>query len=239
MKIDVLWEDEDYLFVNKPSGMLSIGDRFDSTIPNVYHIMLKQYPTLLVTHRIDRDTSGCLSFAKNEKAHQHLNQLFEKRKVEKVYHAWVHGTLPEQHATITDPIMEHPAKNGKMMVHQKQGKEAITDYEVLEGFGKFSYVACTLHTGRTHQIRVHLSNIGNPIVCDPLYGLTNPVYLSSLKRNYHLSKQEIEERPLLNRLALHAFKLGFKKEDGTLIQVEAPLPKDMQAMLNQCRKWLK
>ncbi|MBL7773779.1 MAG: RluA family pseudouridine synthase [Chitinophagaceae bacterium] len=239
MKLEVLWNDNDYVIINKPSGLLSISDRFDATIPSAYHELLKQFPGLLVTHRIDRDTSGCLSFAKHPQAHQFLNRLLEQRKVHKVYHAWVHGSLATPSGFIKDPIMEHPAKNGKMMVHQKQGKEAITEYQVLEDFGKFSYVACTLHTGRTHQIRLHLSNIGNPIIGDAMYGLTNPVFVSSLKRNYHLSKLAEEEKPLLNRLALHAFSFSFQKEDGTQVSAEAPLPKDMQAMLKQCLKWMR
>lgn len=239
MMPDIIWKDDDYIIINKPSGLLSISDRFDATIPNAYHELLKNYPDLMVTHRIDRDTSGCLSFARNQQAHQYLNRLLEQRKVNKIYHAWVHGTMPSEEGMITDPIMEHPAKNGKMMVHQKQGKEAITEYKVLEQFGKFSYVSLTLHTGRTHQIRLHLSNLGNPIIGDALYGLTNPIYVSSLKKNYHLSKLDEEERPLLHRLALHAFSLSFIKENGEGVFAEAPLPKDMQAMLKQCRKWLK
>ena len=125
-----------------------------------------------------------------------------------------------------------------MMIHQKQGKPSITQYKVLESFGLFSVVEFDIQTGRTHQIRVHMQNIGHPIVCDSLYGKADGIFLSQLKRNFKLSKQEETERPVLNRMALHASFLSFPSASGEVIQVEAPLPKVMQAFVQQCRKWL-
>ena len=136
---------------------------------------------------------------------------------------------------INEPISEHPVKKGLMTVHRK-GKESITEYEVIESFRLFSWMQFRILTGRTHQIRVHMKHLGHPIVCDELYGDGKPVYISQLKHHYKLSKEELEERPLLSRLALHASQLTFKGLNGEEISLEAPLPKDLRALLNQLSK---
>ena len=122
-----------------------------------------------------------------------------------------------------------------MIIH-KRGKDSVTDYQVIEEFGRFSLVEFRIHTGRTHQIRVHMQYIGHPIVCDALYGDGEPVFLSSVKKNYNLSRNELDERPILNRLALHAHKLSFNDVNDRKFNFEADLPKDMRALLQQLRK---
>ena len=122
-----------------------------------------------------------------------------------------------------------------MTVYRK-GKESLTDYEVLEDFKTFSWVRFQIHTGRTHQIRVHAKHIGHPILSYDVYGDGKPVLLSSLKHKFKLSKNELEERPILHRLALHASSLQFANTDGEMIKLEAPLPKDLRALLQQLRK---
>lgn len=239
MKLDILFENKDIVVVNKPSGMLAIPDRHDADKPSVLTSLRQQMEEIFPVHRIDRDTSGCICFAKNAGTHAFMNQLFEERLVEKTYHALVHGTPSPPQGRVEAALMEHPVKKGKMIVNMAKGKHAITDYKTLESFGKYSYVECELITGRTHQIRVHLNHIGCSIICDPLYGQPTPVYVSSLKKNYHLQKNVLDETPILHRLALHAFRLKFKDQQGENMSIEAPLPKDMKAMLQQCRKWLK
>ena len=145
------------------------------------------------------------------------------------------GTLPDKKGTIDAPIAEHPVKKGVMTVYRK-GKEAITDYEVLEDFKIFSWMQFQIHTGRTHQIRVHAKHIGHPIVCDDLYGDGKPILLSSLKHKFRLSKNEWEEKPLLGRLGLHASSLQFLHVNLEPIKLEAPLPKDLKAVLQQLKK---
>ena len=125
------------------------------------------------------------------------------------------------------------------MIINRRGKESITDYEVLENFGSYSWMQFRIHTGRTHQIRVHMKDLGHPIVFDELYGDGKPLLLSSLKSKFKLSKSELEERPLLNRLALHAFKLSFTDLSGEKITLEADLHKDLRASLQQLGKWKK
>ncbi len=239
MQLDILFEDDDIIAVNKPSGMLVIPDRYDTNQPSLNKLLeakLKQQ--IWVIHRIDRDTSGIICFAKNEQAHKYFSKLFMEREMKKYYTGLVVGRLTPAEGTIDKPIIEHPAISGKMIT-AKKGKASVTDYKVLEEWPLYSLVQFRIHTGRTHQIRVHSQSIGHPIVCDSLYGDGKPFFLSAIKKKYRLSDNEETERPLLSRLALHASKLEFKKEDGTEITIQAPLPKDIAACVNQLNKWAK
>lgn len=233
-KPDIIFENDAFVVVNKPSGLLSIPDRFGKDV-SLKTILLDQYGKIYTVHRLDKDTSGIIVFAKEEETHKYLSKQFEGREVEKYYVGLVNGILMNQEWTIDAPIMEHPGKTTLMMTHRK-GKASSTDYKVLEEFDMFSWVEFQIHTGRTHQIRVHMKHIGNPIVCDPLYGDGKPVLLSSIKRKFKLSKSEDEERPILNRLALHSFKLKFQDAAGAQFAFEAPLQKDLKALLQQLRK---
>ncbi|MBL0269058.1 MAG: RNA pseudouridine synthase [Chitinophagaceae bacterium] len=236
MKLDnyIIQENENWVAINKPSGLLSIPDREGKEIS--LKILLKEkYGNIFTVHRLDKDTSGLIIFAKNETAHKFLSQQFEARQTRKIYQGLVIGVPAEEEGSIDAPIAEHPAQNGTMIVHRK-GKEALTDYKVLESFGIYSLLQFRIHTGRTHQIRVHLKDIGHPIVCDPLYGDGKPVLVSSLKSKFKLSKDVEEERPILGRLALHAFQLSFTDMNGEMVAIEAPLPKDMRATLQQLQK---
>lgn len=239
MQPELLYEDEHYLVINKPSGLLSIPDRHNPAIPSATGWLRHRYPSVFIIHRLDKETSGILCFAKDEETHRYTSQLFEHREVDKQYSGIVYGVPEQESGLIEAPIMEHPVIKGKMIIHQKQGKPSQTRYRVVETFGLFSFVQFEILTGRTHQIRIHMANMGHPIVCDPLYGNEAPVFLSQLKKNFKLSKTEEEERPILHRLALHAARLNFQTAANTMIDIEAPLPKDMNAFLNQCRKWLK
>lgn len=234
MKLDIIFENDNFIAINKPSGLLSIPDRFGKD-PSVKSLLQDQLGKIYTVHRLDKETSGLIIFAKNESTHKDLSQKFEGREVEKFYVGLVNGTLMNREGTIDVPIMEAPGKTTLMMAHKK-GKPSITDYKVLEEFGLYSWVQFQIHTGRTHQIRVHSKYIGNSIVCDELYGDGQPVLLSSIKRKFKLSKNELEERPLLSRLALHSFQLKFTDNTGIRHELEAPLSKDLKALLQQLRK---
>jgi 23S rRNA pseudouridine955/2504/2580 synthase/23S rRNA pseudouridine1911/1915/1917 synthase len=234
-KTEILEEDEHFVAVNKPSGLLSVPAREGDEI-SLKNILADKYGQIWTVHRLDKDTSGVIVFAKNEQTHKYLSGLFEGRDVEKYYTGIVHGVPPAENGSIDAPIAEHPVKKG-MMVTNKKGKPALTDYEVVETFGTFSLMRFRIYTGRTHQIRVHMKHIGHPIVCDTVYGNGEPVLLSSIKKKFNLSKNEEEERPLFNRLALHAEKLIFRDQQKNLHTVEAPVPKDIRAFLQQLRKW--
>jgi 23S rRNA pseudouridine955/2504/2580 synthase/23S rRNA pseudouridine1911/1915/1917 synthase len=234
-KIDILQETEHWVAVNKPSGLLSIPDR-EGKEPSLKNFLLAKYGSIFTVHRIDRDTSGVIVFAKNEKAHKYLSSQFEDRTTVKIYFGLALGTPSNSKGSIEAPIAEHPAGNGRMMVHRK-GKSSLTDYEVIEVLPPYSWLRFQLHTGRTHQIRVHMQSIGHSLVCDTLYGDGKPVLVSSFKSKFKLSKSEEEERPILGRLGLHAALLEFTGEDGKRVSIEAPPPKDIQATLQQLRKY--
>ncbi len=231
--MNIIFENEQFIAINKPAGMLSIPDRKQSE-PSLKDILKERYGNIYTVHRLDKGTSGVIVFAKDEVTHKQLSQLFEGRDVKKHYLGLVHGIVTPPSGMVEAPMMEHPGKNGKMITHTK-GKAAATEYEVLESFKLFSWVKFQIHTGRTHQIRVHMQHIGNSIVCDELYGDPTPVLLSAFKRNYKLSKREDEERPILARLGLHSHKLSFEL-DGEKFDFEAEIPKDLRALLQQLRK---
>lgn len=236
MKLERLYEDDDFIIVNKPSGLLSIPDRFNASLPSVRSLLEKDLKQpVFVVHRLDRETSGVIAFAKNEAAHRHLSGLMERHEVGKFYAGLVLGTPQPASGRIEAGIAPHPGIAGKMMV-DKNGKMSVTDYRVAESWPLYALMQFQIHTGRTHQIRVHMSSIGHPIVCDALYGDGKPFLLSSIKRKFKLGKHVEEERPLLSRLALHAYRLSFLNEAGSEISAEAPLPKDMAACVAQLNK---
>ena len=237
MQIETLYEDNDLIIVNKPSGLLVIPDRFNSELPSLNKLLeekLKQQ--IWVVHRLDRETSGVICFAKNDQAHKYLSKLFQEHDVIKLYAGLVQGRVMPGQGRIEAPIAEHPATKGKMIASKKE-KPSVTDYRVTDQWPLYALVQFQIHTGRTHQIRVHMQSIGNPIVCDELYGDGKPFFVSTIKKKYRLSEKEEREKPLLKRLALHAYKLQFHKEDGKEVIAEAELPKDMLACVKQLNKW--
>lgn len=236
-KPEILFENEHFVAINKPSGLLSVPDREGKDI-SLKHILKDKYGQIWTVHRLDKDTSGVIVFAKDEETHKYLSGLFEGREVEKYYTGIVYGTPSQEKGSVDAAIMEHPVKKGTMVTNKK-GKHALTDYEVIESIGNFSLMHFRIHTGRTHQIRVHMKHIGHPIVCDTIYGNGEPILLSSIKKKFNLSKKEEEERPLFNRLALHAERLLFTDVAKQKHVFEAPLPKDIRAFLQQLGKWKK
>ncbi len=234
-KLDIIFENHKFIAVNKPSGLLTIPDRHNELINSLYKTLQLQYGKIFIVHRLDKETSGLILFAKDETTHKFLSQLFEQRNVEKYYHAIVTGSLQDKKGIIDEPIAEHPVHKGMMAV-TKKGKPSVTEYEVLEEYGIYSLVQFKIQTGRTHQIRVHMKYIGHPIACDEMYGEAKPILLSSFKKKFKLSKHDEEERPLLSRLALHSYELRFKDQDKKEHDLRAELPKDMRALLQQLKK---
>lgn len=232
--IATIFENDHFLVLNKPAGVLSIPDRMQSE-PSLKDMLTEKYGNIFTVHRLDRETSGIILFAKDEATHKYFSKQFEERTVEKFYIGLVLGAMPEKTGSMDGPIMEHPIFKGQMVINKK-GKPSLTDYEVIEELGKYSLVKFQIHTGRTHQIRIHSKNIGHPIVCDPLYGDGKPVLLSSIKKKYKLSRHDEEERPMLNRVALHSYRLKFKDEEGQDFDLEAELPKDIRALIQQLKK---
>lgn len=233
-KYGIIFEDDALVAIDKPSGLLSIPDRAQSE-KSLKDMLMEKYPTIYTVHRLDKETSGLLLFAKNETAHKFLSGLFEERKIEKYYLGIVLGAPIEDSGIIDAPIAEHHSLKGVMAVH-RSGKSSQTGFEVLERYEKYSLVSFQLHTGRTHQIRVHCKHWGHPLACDGVYGNGEPIFLSQIKKKFKLSKAELEETPMLGRLALHSFKLNFCGLNEQKIALETPIPKEFKAIFNQIKK---
>lgn len=231
-----IFENEDLVVLNKPPGLLSIPDR-EGKDASLKSMLQEKYGQVFAIHRLDRATSGVIVFAKNERTHREYSQLFKDRKTEKIYVGLVMGSLATPSGSIDARIAENTVTRGTMIIHQR-GKESLTDYEVLQDFGIYSWMKFRIHTGRTHQIRIHMKHIGHPLACDDLYGDGKPIFLSSIKsKKFKLSKSELEERPLLDRLALHAHTLRLTDSAGQQFSWEAPIPKDLRATVTQLGKW--
>jgi 23S rRNA pseudouridine955/2504/2580 synthase/23S rRNA pseudouridine1911/1915/1917 synthase len=231
-KIEILFENDTFVAVNKPAGILVIPDQYtDRTITLVGKLSQQIGMKAWTVHRIDRDTTGVVLFAKHAKAHSFLCRQFEKAEVKKKYIALVNGVLQEPQGVITHNIR---IEGRNVEIHPK-GKSAITNYRVLEQFRHFALIELEPKTGRRHQIRIHMWAQGHPLAVDPEYGQRETLCLSEFKKNY---KATGKERPLLGRLSLHAAEITFKEPaSGETITVSAPLPEDFELTLKQLRKY--
>jgi len=232
----VIYADDDFVVLNKRSGLLIAADRYDPDAPRLDLIAQEEFGKLYAVHRIDKDTSGLIVYARTSEAQRDLSMQFEKREVHKVYHALVYGHPLWQDLNVKLPLQPDGDARHRTVVNKKFGKPSETDFHNFGACGPYSWIEARPLTGRTHQIRVHLAENGFSIVCDPLYGGNQkPVRLSEIKKKWN--GDEYEERPLLSRLALHAYKIEFthpsKKETVTFT---APYPKDMEATRKQLAK---
>lgn len=197
--LEILYEDKDVIIINKPKGMVvhPAPGHYTGTLVNALMYHCKEELSGIngqlrpgIVHRIDKDTSGILMAAKNDKAHQSLALQLSKHTITRKYQAIVFNSFSEEEGTIDKPIGRHPIDRKKMAITQKNSRCAVTHYKVLEKLGKFSLIQAQLETGRTHQIRVHMAYIGHPLLGDEIYG--------SKKQPFHLEGQ-----------VLHAKVLGF------------------------------
>lgn len=225
--LDILYEDDDVLVVNKPKGMVvhPAPGHYSGTLVNaiMYHCRdnLSGINGVLrpgIVHRIDMDTTGSLLVCKNDRAHMSIAAQLKEHSINRIYTAIVHGIIKDNEGRVEAPIGRSEKDRKKMSVNVKNGKDAITNYKVIERFDKFTMVKCRLETGRTHQIRVHMSSIGHPIAGDPLY--------SSLKPPCKLQGQ-----------ALHAGLIGFvHPSTGEYMEFTAPMPDYFNKLINVIRQ---
>jgi len=233
--MDFLFCDEALIAINKPAGVSSAHDGARPDERTLVDMLRHEFDAVWPVHRLDRDTSGVMVFARNEDSHRDLSMQFEQRETEKVYHALVKGRPRQNEQVINAPLLANADRKHRTIVDPARGKAAITHAKILQPLGPITLMEARPETGRTHQIRVHLAMINLPIVCDPLYGDGEPVYLSSLKKGYQFRGRE--ERPLIARLALHAFCLSLRHpQTGQLLRLEAPYPKDFGAAVKQIGK---
>ena len=231
----VIYSDEKILVCNKASGISVGGDRWDESKERLDKLMERDLgiPKIFTVHRIDMDTSGLVVFAKDKETHRSLSIAFEKRNILKRYTAVVHGRPSWKETLCELPLVPNGNKKHMTIIDKYQGKDSVTRFVCVLSVGNYSVFEVIPQTGRIHQIRVHAAAIGHPVVCDALYGKTNPVKLSSFKRGYR--GDAFEEKPLLRRLGLHASELTLP--DGKVLT--APLHRDMSALIKQMKKQLK
>jgi len=234
-KPDIIFEDDLIVAINKPGGLLSIPDRFDQEKESALSLLRSSRPELYTVHRIDRDTSGLLLFAKTTDAHRLLNLAFEERLIKKLYLSVCHSKPTPPEGSIKAPIAHSPSGDGRMTIHPK-GKESETLYKITKSWKEFSLIECMPLTGRTHQIRIHLAYIGCPIVGDPLYGIEKELRINDIKKYARMSKTGEPSPPIIQRTALHAYQLEFNLGENAY-SLTCPIPKDMRALMNQLDKW--
>lgn len=231
MNIEVIFENEDLVVANKPSGLLT-HPTLKSKESALSDILLSKYPEIKdvgegedrpgIVHRLDRDTSGLIVIARTQASYKKLKELFKKREIEKKYYALVWGIPAKSKGKIEKQIGAYKGKRITVeeysQIKPSKTRYAYTSWELLEKYNKFSLLSVSPKTGRTHQIRVHLSSIGHPIVCDKIYGGKKKCPLD------------------LGRLFLHAYFLGIPADKSTMLEFELRLPKDLDNFLNSVDK---
>ena len=232
----VIYSDEDIVVLNKRSGILIAADRYNEDAPRLDVIAQEKFGRLYAVHRIDKDTSGLIIYARNDEAQRNLSMQFENREVQKTYHALVYGHPLWQTLDVNLSLLPDGDNRHRTVAVKKGGKPSFTSFRLIGSCGPYSWIEAKPKTGRTHQIRVHLAENGLSIVCDPLYSANQkPVRLSEIKKKWN--GDEYEERPLLSRLALHAYKIEFAHpRTGERLCFTAPYPKDMEATRKQLAK---
>lgn len=235
LKPSIVFEDEHLVFVNKPPGVLSIPDRYREDLFNVQTYIHDMYGSIYTIHRIDKDTSGLMVFAKNDVAHKTINTLFENRQIFKSYLAIVEGQFPNETLTVNEPLLYN--KVAKRMEVNPKGKESTSHFSLLESFQTVSLIKAEIETGRMHQIRTHLRFAGYPLIVDSIYGFKDAFYLSEIKRKRMNLAADQKEWPLLSRQALHSAVISFAAFGNEYhVDLSEQLPKDLKAVLYQLRK---
>ncbi len=224
MELDIVYEDEDVILINKPKGMVvhpAPGHTKDTLVNGLlYHCQgnlsgINGVARPGIVHRIDRDTTGILIVCKNDMAHNSIAAQLKEHSITRRYRALVHGNIKEDKGTVEGSIGRHPVDRKKMAINERNGKPAVTHYQVLKRFGNYTYIECVLETGRTHQIRVHMASIGHPLVGDEVYG--------PAKCPFKLEGQ-----------CLHAMVLGFvHPRTGEYMEFSAELPGYFQELLGK------
>ena len=223
----ILFENQDYVLINKPPFISTLDDRNENL--NILLMAKQVFEDAQVCHRLDKDTSGVLAIAKNPEAYRHLSMQFENREVLKTYHAVVDGIHSFQEKSVEASILK--LNDGTVKISKIDGKPALTYFTTKEVYKQHTLVECPPITGRLHQIRIHLRLLKAPITGDDVYG-GKPFFVSSVKRGFNL-KKETDENPLIKRMALHAFSLEFALLNHEAVKIEAPYPKDFQALVKQ------
>ncbi|MCL2092700.1 MAG: RluA family pseudouridine synthase [Treponema sp.] len=244
----IVYQDDSLAALNKSAHIAVRADRWDDSKERLDQLAEAALgvPKLYMVHRIDKDTSGLILFAKDSGTHKIFSLMFEERLIHKRYIAAVQGRPSWKETSCDLPLVPNGNKQHLTIIDKFRGKASLTAFRLLGSAGNYSIIEARPHTGRTHQIRVHLAALGHPVICDDLYGRSSkPVKLSSFKRNWQ--GDPAEERPLISRLGLHAMDLfipGYTPPgvyvpgDSALegLHLRAPLPRDLGALVKQMEK---
>lgn len=229
----ILFEDDNHIVVNKPPFVASLDERGGSGEVNILRLARQYSDDAQVCHRLDKETSGAIIIAKNPEAYRSVAMQFERRKVQKTYHAVVDGQYTFNDLFIDLPILNDG--NRSVTIDRKEGKRAETIFNSIKFYRHYTLMECKPITGRMHQIRIHLATQRAAICGDTLYK-GKPVYLSGIKKGYRIAKDD-EEQPIMKRFALHAKHLVFKGLDDKDIEIEAPYPKDFATLIKLLDKF--
>lgn len=227
MNYQVIWSDETLLVINKPSGLHTIPDGYNPSLPHLSGLLQEAYGQVWVVHRLDKDTSGVILFARTAEAHRVLNQQFEERKIRKEYHAICVGMPEWETLSIALPLQVNGDRKHRTIIDHQSGKQAETNVAILQRLGVFTLVVAHPHTGYTHQIRAHLAAVALPILNDPLYKSLEP------ETQAQIQARKIAERLPIQRVALHAYNITFIHPlHEKSVQVQAPYPLDFKETLD-------
>lgn len=230
-EVPIIWKDEHILVINKPAGLLSVPDGFDPLKPHLKSVLVSQYGPLWVVHRLDRDTSGVMVLARNAIAHRNLNTQFQDRRVKKSYMALVNGDPAWESILVDQPLSINIGHRNRTVVDLKNGKPAVTRFDVHQRFGNFTLVAASPKTGRRHQIRAHLASLGYPVAGDNLYG--GEESFQNTESSHNKSESLSIKKLLLDRPGLHSKRLELTHPStNQWVVFEAPYPQDLQIAID-------
>lgn len=232
--VSPLYEDDGLLVYPKPAGLAVIPERWEDEAQNLVDMLRQTWPQGVNLHRIDKDASGLVAFAKTPEAARFYHRLFDSGGFAKTYQAIAWGRPAWTENDCNEALLPDGDRQHRTVCHPG-GKSARSVFRVLEAWRDFCLLEVRIHTGRTHQIRAHARFLGHPLVGDQLYGGKPGLKLSMVKRGW--KGDDLEEGWLIQRCALHAFSLAWTGPDGTAHQVEAPWPKDFATAVRQLKKW--
>jgi len=235
---EIIYEDKFFVAVNKLAGVLAVPDRYNLDLTNLKKLLAEKYGEIFVVHRLDKGTSGIMIYAKDAVTHKAFNEMFENQEIKKIYHVLVKGIFSPNEIDIDIPIMPSQARKG-MSIPSARGKQSLTKVKVLERYDRATLLECDLVTGRSHQIRVHLSTLGFPLYVDLDYGGFESFKISDFKKRFNL-KKNTEEKPILDRLSMHAYSMNFiHPRTNEQMDISAEYHRDFAAMLQLLDKYNK